>query len=108
LEIGDHSWIGEDVWIDNLDTVRIGSHVCVSQGAYLCTGSHDWSDEAFALITKPIVIEDGCWIGAMSRVALGVHIEEGAVLTMGSVAVHNLGTHMIWQGNPAHRTRDRV
>ena len=55
LSVGDHSWIGECAWIDNLCDVAIGSNCCVSQGAYLCTGNHDWSDPAFALITKPVV-----------------------------------------------------
>src|SRR5262249_42902381 len=40
LEIGDDTWIGESVWIDNLAKVEIGSHCCISQGAYICTGSH--------------------------------------------------------------------
>ena len=38
LTTGDHVWIGEKVWIDNLADVTLGSHVCLSQGAYLCTG----------------------------------------------------------------------
>lgn len=41
LAIGDHSWIGERVWIDNLAPVEIGANCCISQGAYLCAGSHD-------------------------------------------------------------------
>jgi putative colanic acid biosynthesis acetyltransferase WcaF len=107
LEIGDHSWIGEDVWVDNLAQVKIGSHVCVSQGTYLCTGSHDWSNEAFALQTKPIVIENGAWIGAMTKVAPGARVGKGAVLAMGSVAVGDLEEDMIWQGNPARSTGPR-
>ena len=43
LRIDDNSWVGQDVWIDNLAQVDIGSDTCISQGAYLCTGSHDWS-----------------------------------------------------------------
>ena len=42
LEIGDDSWVGEDVWIDNLAPVQIGANCCISQGVYICTGSHDW------------------------------------------------------------------
>src|SRR5580692_2251944 len=44
LEVGDDCWIGENSWIDNLTTVQLGNNVCVSQGAYFCTGNHDWSD----------------------------------------------------------------
>jgi len=63
LEIGDHSWIGEGAWLDSLAPIRIGSNCCISQGVYFCTGNHDWTDPAFGLIVKPIVIEDGAWVG---------------------------------------------
>ena len=41
LEIGDHTWIGEGVWIDNLGQVEIGNNVCISQGALLLSGNHN-------------------------------------------------------------------
>ena len=107
LSVGDHSWIGEGVWIDNLGQVTVGSHACISQGAYLCTGSHDWSDPAFTLVVKPIVLEDGCWVGAMARVAPGVTVGQEAVLTLGSVAVGDLEANGVWQGDPARRIKDR-
>lgn len=107
LEIGDHVWVGERVWIDNLAKVRIGSHSCISQGAYLCTGSHDWTRQNFALITRAIDIEDQCWVGAMARLAPGTRMVQGAVLSMGSVGAGTLEAWSIHQGNPAHKTRDR-
>src|SRR5262245_29384918 len=66
LEIGDDSWIGEDVWIDNLATVHIGRNCCISQGAYICTGSHDWEKPTFDLIVKPVKIGDGAWLASRS------------------------------------------
>lgn len=60
LTVGDHVWIGEDTWIDNLDEVTIESNVCISQGVYLCTGNHDWGHPHFALRTGPIHLESGC------------------------------------------------
>lgn len=74
LEIGDHVWIGEGVWIDNHTTVRIGSHACISQGAYVFTGNHDWSDPAFAFFCKPVEIGEGAWITAFQRVPPGAVI----------------------------------
>jgi putative colanic acid biosynthesis acetyltransferase WcaF len=90
LSIGAHSWIGEDVWIDNLAQVSIGAQCCISQAAYLCTGSHNWSRKTFDLVTKPIVIEDGAWICAKATVGPGVRVGEGAVLALGSVATRDL------------------
>jgi putative colanic acid biosynthesis acetyltransferase WcaF len=94
LSIGAHTWIGEDVWIDNLAQVSIGAQCCISQAAYLCTGSHNWSKETFDLVTKPIVIEDGAWICAKATIGPGVRVGEGAVLALGSVATRNLDPWM--------------
>lgn len=107
LRLGDHSWLA-DCYIDNLDLVIIGKHVCISQQAMLMTGNHDYKSRTFDLITKPIVIEDGVWIGAKSLVAPGVRIASHAVLTAGSTAVRNLDAFMIYQGNPALRHRTRI
>lgn len=108
LTIGDHSWIGESVWIDNLAEVEIGAHVCVSQGAYLCAGSHDWRKSTFDLIVRPIRIESGSWVGAMASIAPGVIMRAESVLTMGSVATREIPPGMIAQGNPAEAMRERV
>lgn len=108
LYVSDYCWLGEGVWIDNIDIVRINSHVCVSQGVYICTGSHDWTKSTFDLIVKPVVICSHAWLCAMSKVAPGVTVEEGAVLGFGSVATRNLSAWMIYSGNPAVIVRTRV
>ena len=108
LTIGDHVWIGENVWIDNLADVSLGAHVCLSQGALLLTGNHDFKAPAFDLRVRPIVLEDGVWIGARAVVCPGVHAQSHAVLTVGSVATQNLDAYGIYQGNPAARVKQRV
>lgn len=80
LKIGDYAWIGEDVWIDNLAEVSIGEHSVISQGAYICTGSHDWASDSFDLVTKPVTVGDQCWVAAFARLSPGVRMEEGSVL----------------------------
>jgi putative colanic acid biosynthesis acetyltransferase WcaF len=108
LEVGDYTWIGEDVWIDNLAQVIVGSNCCISQRAYLCTGSHDWSHPKFELITHPIEIKEGAWIAACATVGPGVTVGEGAVLGLGSVASHDLEPWTVYAGVPAKSIRRRL
>ncbi len=108
LSIGDHTWIGEDVWIDNLIQITIGSNICISQGAQLCTGNHDWSDPAFGLLVRPIVVEDGAWIGARALICPGVTVGQCAVAAAGSVVTKSIPAFEIHAGNPACFVKQRV
>lgn len=108
LTIGNHSWIGEEVWIDNLDEVIIGNNCCISQGVLLECGSHDHRDSAFGLKIKPIILEDGVWIGARAVVLQGVICKEHSILTANSVASHLLESNSINRGNPAHNVSHRI
>jgi putative colanic acid biosynthesis acetyltransferase WcaF len=101
LEVGAHSWIGEEVFILNFDPVRIGSQACVSQRVFLCTGNHDFCDEKFSFRCAPILIGDGVWIGASVFVGPGVEVGEDAVATAGSVVVKSIPAGMVCSGNPA-------
>lgn len=107
LSIGNDCWIGEDCWIDNLDDVVIDHDVCISQGAYLCTGNHDWSDPSFGLIIRPIKLETGSWIGARAVLAPGVVLREGAIAAAGSVVQRGIPAYEIHSGNPATFVRRR-
>ena len=108
LVTGDHCWIGERAWIDNLTTTRLGSNVCISQGAYLCTGNHDWKDPAFGLLIATISLEDGAWVGAQSTMLPGSRLEAGAVLGAGGVLSGVVPEWQVFTGNPAVFARSRV
>lgn len=107
LKIGDNCWLGESIWIDNLDDVIMGNNVCISQGAYLCCGNHDYKKESFDLIVKGIYLQDGVWIGAFSIVCPGVTCASHSILTAGSVLTNDALEYGIYQGNPAIRVRER-
>ena len=108
LKVGDYVWIGEGVWIDNLDFVYLGSHSCISQGALLFCGNHDYSKSSFDLIVRPIVLEDGVWIGAKSIVCPGVVIGSHGVLSTGSVLSDDIKPYEIYRGNPAKKVKSRT
>ncbi|MBO0938374.1 putative colanic acid biosynthesis acetyltransferase [Fibrella sp. HMF5335] len=108
LTIGDHVWIGEQVWIDNLTQVTIENNVCLSQGAMLLTGNHDYQRPTFDLRVLPIVLETGAWVGARATVCPGVRMHSHAVLAVGSVATRDLAPYTIYQGNPAVAVRQRT
>jgi len=99
LKLGDHVWIGEEVLILSLDDVVIGSNVCISQRAFLCTGSHDHRKPTFDLITKPIHVEDGAWIAAQVFIGPGVTIGAGSVCAAGAVVVKDVGAGTVVGGN---------
>ena len=108
LVVKDHVWIGEDVWIDNLAEVTIASNVCVSQGAMLLTGNHDYTKTTFDLSIKTIIIEDGVWIGAKAVVCPGVICKSHSVLLAGSVATKDLEQYSIYGGIPAVKIKERI
>ena len=82
---GDHVWIGDEVLILSLAEVTLGSNVCVSQRAFLCTGSHDFKSPGFDLITAPIEIGDSAWVAAQAFVGPGAVVPPGTMVKAGTV-----------------------
>jgi putative colanic acid biosynthesis acetyltransferase WcaF len=101
LEVGDHVWFGEEVLVLSLAPVRIESHVCLSQRAFLCTGSHRFETPMFELVTKPITIHERSWIAAQVFVAPGVEIGPGSMVAAGSVLLETVPPGTMARGNPA-------
>ncbi|MFF5859399.1 DapH/DapD/GlmU-related protein [Streptomyces sp. NPDC012751] len=91
LEIGDDVWIGEDAWLLNLEPITIGSDVCVSQGAFLCAGSHRRTSPTFEFDNGPIRLEPGSWVAARAVVLRGVTVGRGAVVGAAAVAHRDVG-----------------
>jgi len=101
LTLGDDVWLGEEVMILSLAPVVIESSVCLSQRAFLCTGSHDFRSPDFDLITKGITVRGGSWIAAQAFVGPGVEVGEGSMVSAGSVVTQNVPPRTIVRGNPA-------
>lgn len=80
LTIGDDVWIGVDAWLLNLEPISIGSNVCISQGAMLCTGSHNAMSPTFEFDNAPITVEEGAWIAVRATILRGVTIGRHSVI----------------------------
>lgn len=108
LEMGAYSCLASDVDCYNVAPIKIGANTTVSQGAYLCTASHDITNPLNPLITAPIVIEDQAWIGADAFVGMGVRIGQGAVVGATASVFKDVEAWTVVGGNPAKFIKKRV
>lgn len=96
-----YACLASDVDCYNVAPVTIGANSTVSQGAYLCTASHDITDPLNPLVTKPIVIEDQAWVAAGAFVGMGVTIGQGAVVGARAAVFKDVEPWTVVGGNPA-------
>jgi putative colanic acid biosynthesis acetyltransferase WcaF len=101
LSVGNSVWIGEGAKILNLAPVSIEANCCISQRAFLCTGSHRFSQPTFDLVTKPIEIKEGSWVAAQVFVGPGVIIGPNSMCVAGSVVLSDVPPDTTVIGNPA-------
>jgi putative colanic acid biosynthesis acetyltransferase WcaF len=100
LEIGNHVWIGEESFLLNFEKLIIGNHVCISQRAFLCGGNHDYKVSSMPYRNGPIVLGDGCWVGACCFVGPNVIIGVDSVVTAHSAVTKTIPSNSIYGGNP--------
>jgi putative colanic acid biosynthesis acetyltransferase WcaF len=108
LIIGDNAWVGDNADLYTLGEISIGKSAVVSQRAYLCTGSHDHTAEAFDIYARPIVIGDGAWVATDVFIAPGITIGKGAVIGARSSVFKDMPAGMICIGNPAKPVKKRI
>ncbi len=101
LRIGDSSWIDDGVKLYTADDIVIGSNAVISEGAFICTATHDITSEAFELKTAPVKIGDMAWIASRAILLPGVTIGEGAVVGAGAVVTKDVEPWTVVGGNPA-------
>lgn len=100
LEIGDDVWLGEEAFLLNFEPLHIGSNVCVSQRAFICGGNHNYREPSMPYRNGPIVLMDGCWIGACTFVGPGVTVGVDTVISAGSVVTASVSPNGVFKGNP--------
>jgi len=108
LVCGDAVGVGDGAEIYNMAPVHLGDHAVISQGAYLCTATHDMNDPAFPLRAAPITVGRRGWVAARAVVMPGVTVGEGAVLGLGSLAAGSLEPWTVYAGVPARAFGNRT
>jgi putative colanic acid biosynthesis acetyltransferase WcaF len=107
MSVGNHVWIGEEVFILNFETITIGNQVCISQRAFLCGGNHNYKKPSMPYRNGAIILEDGCWIGANVFVGPDVTIGIDTVIVASSVVTKSLASNGIYRGNPVQFIKNR-
>ena len=103
----DYAGMADDVNCYSMATVTLGKKVVISQGAHLCTGTHDYESPHFQLYALPIHIGDSAWVCAESFIGPGVNVGEGAVIGARSVVTKAMPAWMVCAGNPCRPLKNR-
>lgn len=107
LEVANNSTLGPNVDCYNQAKICIGANTIISQKAYLCASTHDYSKNNFPLILKPITIGNGVWVAAGAFIGPGVTLENHVVVAACAVVVKNVEENWIVGGNPAKNLKLR-
>lgn len=108
LELGDFTGIGNGAILYSQGKISIGHRSIISQGAHLCAGTHDYTQNGFPLITKPVTIGSHVWIAAEAFIHPGISIEEGCVVGARSVVTKDMPAWMVCSGHPCRPLKKRV
>lgn len=103
-----YSCLASGVNCYNVDYVRIGANTTVSQGAFLCTASHDIGNPLNPLVTAPVVIEDQAWVAADAFIGMGVTVGQGAVVGARAAVFRDVAPWTVVGGNPARFIKKRI
>ena len=108
LWMDEYSCLDENVNCYNVAPIRMGAQSTVSQGAFLCTASHDITNAKNPLITAPIEIKSQAWVAAGAFVGMGVTIGEGAVVGARAAVFKDIEPWTVVGGNPAVFIKKRI
>jgi maltose O-acetyltransferase len=109
VRIGSRTSVNVGCFLDNVDRIDIGAGVRLGMEVMLITGTHEIGPSearSGALVSGPVSIGDGCWIGARAVVLPGVSIGPGCIIGAGAVVTGDCDADGLYLGVPARRVRD--
>lgn len=110
LSIGSNTYIGDGVYFDLANEVRIGRNVTISGDASFVTHSDcnrsPWLAKQFPRESSAITVEEDTWIGFGATILPGVTIESQSVVAAGAVVTEDTSTKTVVGGCPATKVSD--
>jgi putative colanic acid biosynthesis acetyltransferase WcaF len=107
LELADECGIANGAILYSQDKIIIGKRAVISQGAHLVTGTHDYTQTGFPLVTNPIHIGEHVWVAAEAFVHPGITLAEGCIIGARSVVTKNMPAWMVCAGHPCKPLKPR-
>lgn len=107
IVIGNDCYICYYFTVLNASRVTIGNDVLIASHVLISSENHGIDPESEipymhqSLISKPVMIGNGCWIGEKVIILPGVTIGNKCIIGAGSVVTHSIPDYSIAVGNPA-------
>ncbi|MEI2463281.1 acyltransferase [Niallia taxi] len=111
ITIGKNTFINYNCFFEGTSNIIIGENCAIAMNVTFCNSNHDIKDpvrRAGKVESKPIIVENGVWIGANSVILPGVKIGEGCVIAAGSIVTKDCEPHAIYAGAPAIKKKDLI
>jgi maltose O-acetyltransferase len=108
VTIGRGTYVNTRCHFDSWGPVTIGADCAIGPGVMFITSSHrlgGHARRALEIESGPIVVGDGCWIGAGAIILPGVTIRDGTVIAAGAVVTGDCKPDRLYGGVPARELR---
>jgi acetyltransferase-like isoleucine patch superfamily enzyme len=112
LQVGDGTSIAGYCVLSAATSIRIGRKVLFARNVYIADHRHGFERADVPVIeqpiadTRPIVVEDGAWLGQNVVILPGVTVGRGAVVGANSVVREDVPPRCIAVGSPARVVRE--
>lgn len=100
VEIGNNVFVNSNCLFMSRGGITIKDNVQIASNCQLLSNNHDFYDRQI-LTCKPVVIEEGAWIGAGATIMPGIRIGKNAIVGACSVVTHDVPDCVVVVGSPA-------